>query len=155
MKRDTYLILHDIRSIHNVGSIFRTADCAAVKKIFLTGYTPAPVDRFGRVLKDFAKVSLGAENSVSWEKADRITDCIAGCKEKRMQVVAVEQDEQSVDYKTWSPGGSVAYILGNEPDGLSKEVLAACDVIIEISMHGSKESLNVSVAAGIILFNNL
>lgn len=153
MKRDTYVILHDIRSIHNVGSIFRTADGAGVKNIFLTGYTPAPVDRFGRARKDFAKVSLGAEKSVDWERVEDVCTLIERLKRETIQVVAVEQDVRSVAYTHFSPNGSVAYMFGNEPEGLPKKVLDQADVIIEIPMHGKKESLNVSVAAGIILFH--
>ena len=145
------LILHDIRSVHNVGSIFRTADAGGVKKIYLTGYTPAPVDRFGRARKDFTKVSLGAERTVEWE-AVALKPLLVKLKKSGVQVVAVEQDKHSVDYRGFRPQKSVALILGNETEGIARTILKRCDAIVEIPMHGVKESLNVSVAAGIVLF---
>ncbi len=148
-----YLILHNIRSEHNVGSIFRTADAAGVGKIYLSGYTPAPVDRFGRDVQKISKVSLGAEKSIPWEQRENILDLIKDLKAQDLEIVAVEQDERSVDYKKYKPKKDVAYILGDEVRGVPKEVLDAVDSIVEIPMKGEKESLNVSVTAGIVLFN--
>jgi 23S rRNA (guanosine2251-2'-O)-methyltransferase len=152
-KRPTRVILSDIRSVHNVGSIFRTADAAGVKKIYLTGLTPTPVDRFGRKRKDFAKVSLGAEEFVSWEYVDDTPLLLERLKCEGAQLVAVEQDASAIDYRRFKPQYPVAFIFGNEVDGLSEDVIRACDAVIEIPMRGTKESLNVSVVAGIILFN--
>ena len=154
MKKDVFLILHNIRSQYNVGSIFRTADAVGVEKIYLTGYTPTPVDRFGRKVGSIAKVSLGAEESVSWEKREVATLLIQELTERQVEIVSVEQDERAIDYKTYTSTSSVAYILGDEVRGVSEDVLSLSDVIIEIPMKGTKESLNVSVATGIILFNN-
>lgn len=150
-----YLILHNIRSVHNVGSIFRTADAAGVAKIFLTGYTPTPLDRFKRPRKDFVKVSLGAEQTVSWEKVVSIERVITMLKQQDFFIASLEQNNTSIDYKEYKPQGSTALILGNEVDGVSQKVLDMSDSIIEIPMRGEKESLNVSVAAGIALFELL
>ena len=147
-----YIILHDIRSAANVGSIFRTADGAGVSKIYVTGYTPAPVDRFGRARGDIVKVALGAEKSVPWEQGHTITACIKRLQKEGVQVVAVEQAPGARDYKSYRPHFPAAFVFGNEVRGLSNAVRKASDLTIEIPMHGSKESLNVSVAAGIVLF---
>ncbi|MSR78982.1 MAG: TrmH family RNA methyltransferase [Candidatus Taylorbacteria bacterium] len=149
--RKTYAVLYNIRSVHNVGSIFRTADCFGVSEVILVGYTPAPIDRFGRILKAFGKVSLGAEVSVSWRQFGKISEALSYLREQRVFVVAVEQDEKSKDYRRLKLKQSVAYIFGNEVGGIPKKIVSECDVVVEIPMHGKKESLNVSVTAGIIL----
>jgi len=166
------LILHNIRSVYNVGSIFRTADAAGVSKIILSGYTPLPHDRFGLPRKDFAKVSLGAEKTISWEHVKTFAAAVKKVKKENYLVVAVEQDKKSVSlfdfHRLWrgpaKSGGKppfdktqgkpkpVALVLGNEVRGLSKQSLSLCDAIVEIPMRGKKESLNVSVAAGIAMF---
>lgn len=148
-----FLILHNIRSIHNVGSIFRTADACGVDKIFLTGYTPIPVDRFGRDVKALSKVSLGAEKTVPWEKFSNIKKLIEKLQKEGVSIVALEQDDRSVNYKKFKPKFPLALIVGNEVRGISKDILSLCDSIIEIPMRGEKESLNVSVATGIALFS--
>lgn len=149
-----YLILNDIRSVHNVASIFRTADAAGVSKIYLTGYTPAPLDRFGRARRDFAKVSLGAENFVSWEAARSASRFLKRLKKEGVRLAAIEQDTRAVSYKKISARGKpLALLFGNEVRGLPKHLLSLCDAIAEIPMRGKKESLNVSVAVGIALFN--
>ena len=146
------LILDNIRSAHNVGSIFRTADGAGVTKIFISGVTPAPSDRFGRPVKEIAKVALGAEKAVAWQKTENTTQIISKLKKEGYSVVALEQDERAVDYKNFKPSGKIALIVGNEVGGISKDILKLCDHVIEIPMKGKKESLNVSVATGIALF---
>jgi len=150
-----FLILHNIRSTHNVGSIFRTADAAGVSKIYLVGYTPTPLDRFGRPRKDIAKVALGAEKEIPWEHFSNIKTLLKKLKKEKTQIVALEQAENSIDYKTFKPKNSLALILGNEVGGVEKDVLKLCDKVIEIPMGGKKESLNVSVAAGVVLFRVL
>ena len=152
MERILTVILHDIRSSQNVGSIFRTADAAGVSKMYLTGYTPGPKDRFGRINTEFAKTSLGAEAYVPWEAKADIFALITELKKKGVRVIAVEQSARAVPYMELRAPASVAFIFGNEVTGIPEEVLAQCDAAIEIPMHGKKESLNVSVAAGIILF---
>ena len=159
MKKQNIIILHDIRSVQNVGAMFRTADAAGVNKIYLTGYTPAPLDRFGRKRKDLAKSALGAEEFVTWEQKKNIFPLITKLKEEKYFIVAIEQDKKSVDYKKVSArGGSalggkkLAFIVGAEVTGIPKNIVKKCDLIAEIPMRGQKESLNVSVALGIVLF---
>jgi tRNA G18 (ribose-2'-O)-methylase SpoU len=147
------VLLHNIRSAHNVGSIFRTADAAGVSRLYLTGYTPTPTDRFGRPQKDIAKTALGAERTVPWEYHKDPIMFIAKLKTAGACVVGVEQDGRARDYRSFTPEGMAVYLFGNEVRGLSKQLLERCDTIVEIPMHGKKESLNVSVAAGIILFS--
>jgi 23S rRNA (guanosine2251-2'-O)-methyltransferase len=151
----TKVILHNIRSVHNVGSIFRTCDAAGIGEIVLCGYTPQPLDRFGNQRSDLAKVALGAEKSVKWSFVEDIKSAIAELKKSGFEIVAIEQAEKSIDYKDVKVGEKVAFIFGNEPDGIEKEILDICDVIAEIPMRGEKESLNVSVTAGVALFRIL
>lgn len=149
------LILHNIRSAHNVGAIFRTAECAGVQKIFLTGYTPAPRDKFERVNKQIVKTALGAEKVVRWEKRDDLPHLLSELKKQNFKIIALEQDKKAIDYKKTRLVGNVALILGNEVGGIESEILQICDQMIEIPLKGKKESLNVSVAAGIALFRFL
>ena len=142
-RAEVYLILHNIRSLYNVGSIFRTADGAGVSKIYLTGYTPEPAP----------KTALGAEKYVSWEKVANIQRLTNKLKKSKVQIVALEQSKNAVDYRKFKPRYPAALILGNEVRGLSPSLLKKCDKIIQIPMRGRKESLNVSVAAGIALFS--
>ncbi len=156
MKRDqkNILILHNIRSVENVGAMFRTADAAGIDKIYLTGYTPCPLDRFGRKRGDLAKSALGAEEFVAWEQKKNINTLLKKLKAEKFFIIAIEQDKKSIDYKTLrlrSGRGSV-FIVGSEVGGIPKNILKKCDVIAEIPMRGKKESLNVSVALGIGLF---
>lgn len=153
--RETVVILPDIRSALNVGSIFRTADAAGVSKIYLTGYTTAPVDKFGRVEKQIAKTALGAEKNLPWEKASDVARLLAKLKKTGFQIVAVEQDNRSIDYKKLKIGSKTAFVFGNETDGLPCKILDKCDIMIEIPMRGQKESLNVAVSAGVVLFQAL
>lgn len=148
-----YVVLDNIRSIHNVGSIFRTADCAGISKIYLCGVTPLPIDRFGRKRSDFQKVALGAEDSVPFEYKDETLVALAELKKRGVQIIAVEQANNSIDYRSFNPTGDVAFVFGAEVPGVSAGVLKKCDKIIEIPMRGKKESLNVSVTVGVILFS--
>ncbi len=164
--RKIAVMLHNVRSAHNVGSIFRTADAAGVSKIYLTGLTPAPIDRFGRIQKEIKKTALGAETFVAWERVAPRT-AIKALVEKGWDIVGVEQDSRASDYRKFKTGGNTLFIFGNEVRGLPKSIRDACDALIEIPMRGAmvrqahhprhikrgKESLNVSVAAGIILFS--
>lgn len=145
-------ILHNIRSMYNVASMFRTADAAGVEKIFLTGYSPAPIDRFGKKRLQFVKVSLGAEDSVPWEKVSEIGRLIKKLKTQGVAVCAVEQDSNALQYNKFKPKRDVALVFGNEVRGLRKTLLKKVDHILEIPMWGKKESLNVSVAFGIIIY---
>jgi tRNA G18 (ribose-2'-O)-methylase SpoU len=153
-KQQNILILHDVRSVENVGAMFRTADAAGINKIYLTGYTPTPIDRFGRKRKDLAKSALGAEEYVPWEHRS-LPALLRSLRRGKFQIIAIEQDEKSIDYKKIKTKSKNAFLLGTEVSGIPKDVLEKCDVIAEIPMHGKKESLNVSVAAGIALFTLL
>jgi tRNA G18 (ribose-2'-O)-methylase SpoU len=147
------LILDNIRSAHNVGSIFRTADAAGVSEVFLCGVTPDPIDRFGRDRSDISKIALGAEKSVTWKHFESTPEAIMFAKDSGLKVIALEQNENSVSYKDAKVDfENSALVLGEETKGLPVEVLEMVDEIVEIPMYGEKESLNVSVAAGVALF---
>jgi len=151
----TALLLHNIRSAHNVGSIFRTADAAGVCAVYLTGFTPTPMDRFGRAQKEIAKTALGAEHTIPWEYAATPTSFIKRLKEEGWRIVGVEQDSRAIDYRTLTLDRPTLFILGNEVTGISPSLRKQCDTLVEIPMHGKKESLNVGVAAGVVLFSSL
>ena len=147
------ILLDNIRSVHNVGSIFRTAETIGIDKIYCCGTTPTPVDRFGRNREDFAKVALGAENVISWSYEPSSESFLKSLKKnKKLIIISLEQDEESVDYKKIKINSDCLIILGNEVEGVSKKLLKLSDIIAEIPMLGKKESLNVSVAGGIFLF---
>lgn len=175
------VILNSIRSIHNVGSIFRTAAAAGVEKIYLCGITPSPLDCFGKVRSQFAKVSLGGERYVAWEKAGSALKTIDRLRVAGFKIFAVEQSRKAISYYratsymrhgTWSKRyrtRKIVLIFGNEITGLPKTILNKADKILEIPMRGAmvrhkrhprrsgigKESLNVAVAFGVVIFNIL
>ena len=166
MKKQVAILLHNVRSAHNVGSIFRTADAAGVSRVYLSGHTPRPVDRFGRPQKEIAKTALGAERMVPWEYAYRPVPFLNYLK-KEWDIVGIEQDTRAHEYRSYTLKRPTLFVFGNEVRGLSKELRGRCATLLEIPMHGAlvrqphhprhikrgKESLNVSVAAGIILFS--
>ena len=146
--KELYVIAHNIRSLHNVGSIFRTADSFGVSKIYLTGYTGTPPD------PKLAKVALGAEEFVPWEKAKTLGPLVKKLKAQGVRIAVLENNvnypvQKLSEYKKKFP---MALILGEETKGNTKKILDLADDIIEIPMHGRKESLNVSVACGIALY---
>jgi 23S rRNA (guanosine2251-2'-O)-methyltransferase len=147
-------VLSDIRSVHNVGSMFRTADGAGLEKLYLCGVTPLPLDRFGKVRSDFAKVSLGAEQWLSWEHCNSTLRLLTRLKKEGYAIFAVEQAPGSVP--PWKVSGrlprKIALVVGNEVDGLSRAVLERAGKILEIPMYGKKESLNVGVAFGVVAY---
>lgn len=149
------LILDNLRSVENVGSIFRSAESFGVSKIVLVGTTPAPRDRFNRVRQDMAKVSLGAEKLIDWEQAKSVSSEVSKLKGLGYQIVSLEQDRRSKRLRDFKPEEKFALIVGGEVNGVSKEILEASDEIVEIPMAGMKESLNVSVATGVALFHLL
>jgi len=165
------VVLHNIRSVYNVGSIFRTADAAGAEKIYLCGITPAPHDRLGNLRKDFAKVALGAEKCVAWESAKSAARAIDTLKKCGWKIFAVEQSKNSIPYSAirgirMHSGIRIALVLGDEVRGLPRSILKLADKILEIPMRGAlvrdaghpknsghgKESLNVAVAFGIVAF---
>lgn len=163
--------MDNIRSTHNVGSIFRTSDALGIKNIILCGTTPAPVDRFGRERKDVTKVSLGAEKSVVWKYEKDTVKILKKFKKENYKIIAIEQAENSVDYKKVKikNGENLVFVVGEEVKGVNPEVLEIADVIVEIPMRGlmvrqahhpcnikqGKESLNVSVSFGVAMFRIL
>ncbi|PJE74553.1 MAG: RNA methyltransferase [Candidatus Taylorbacteria bacterium CG10_big_fil_rev_8_21_14_0_10_41_48] len=149
--KDIRILLHDIRSVYNVGAIFRTADAIGVSRIYLSGYTPGPLDRFNRVRKDFAKSALGSEKSVASEHIDHL-EVLKQLKKEGFQILVIEQEKDSIDYKKVFLKQKILIIFGNEVLGVEKDVLKIADVVAEIPMKGKKESLNVSVSAGIVLY---
>jgi len=151
MKKETVLILDNIRSVLNVGAIFRTADAFGIGKIYLCGITPSPIDRFGRKRNDLHKTALGAEDSVPWCHAQSVTQVVQDLKNNNFKIISLEQSPTSKDYKDISLGGKTCIVLGSETDGVNEKVLKLSDEIAEIKMLGQKESLNVSVSAGILL----
>ncbi len=157
--REITVILWNIRSLFNVGSIFRTADGAGVEKIYLAGYTPAPVDVFGKYRPRMAKVSLGAEKSVEWEKTAKsvrgAVSLIKKLKKGGYVILAIEQAKNSIDILRFKPPlrrRKICLIMGNEVSGLPPKILKSADKILEIPMKGEKESLNVSVAFAVAAY---
>ncbi len=155
MKKKNILIIHNIRSVENVGAMFRTADAAGINKIYLTGYTPTPLDRFGRIRKDMAKSALGAENFVKWEFKKGLPALIRRLRREKYLIIGIEQTENSIDYKKVKLKKKNAFIMGAEVAGIPGNILQKCDAIAEIPMRGKKESLNVSVSCGVALFRIL
>lgn len=148
------IILDNIRSAYNVGSMFRTADAFGVKEIYLCGATPAPVDKFGRARKDIAKVALGAEKIIPWKYRVSTVSAINSLKKKGVKIISIEQNEKSADIKQIKKykNKDIALVFGNEVSGISRKILGLSDGIFEIPMFGKKESLNVSVAFGVALY---
>lgn len=140
------LILHNIRSLHNVGSLFRTADGAGVKKIFLTGFTGCPPR------KEIHKTALGAEEHVEWEHHWELETVLTTLKSQGVQIVGVESAAQSQHYLRIDYAPAVAFILGNEVWGVEPEIMEQVDQLVQIPMYGIKESLNVAVCGGILLY---
>lgn len=151
--REIVAVLADIRSVHNVGSIFRTADASGIKKIYLCGITPSPHDRFGKVREEFNKVALGSERFVQWEYAKSITAVLNKLKHAGFLIAAVEQADGSVSFTSLRKNKhNIALVMGNEVKGVSKRIVSKADTVIEIPMKGGKESLNVSVAFGVVAY---
>ncbi len=154
--RKVVLVLHNIRSAHNVGSMFRTADGAGVSEVILAGYTPHPPKDDAIYLTDadkaLRKTALGAERMMPWRKVASITRLMTRLRKEGYVIVALEQAKTSIDYRTYQSSEKIALIVGNEVGGVEEKILKQCDVILEIPMRGEKNSLNVSVATGIALY---
>ena len=142
------VLLHNIRSMHNVGSVFRTADAFLIGGIWLTGYTPRPPHR------DIHKTALGATDTVHWEYSENVHEAIELLKQEGYRIFAIEQVENSVPLNVFKrvPNEKIVLIFGNEVTGVESAVLSECEGSIEIPQFGMKHSLNVSVAAGIVLW---
>lgn len=150
------IVLYNIRSSYNVGSIFRTADAAGVEKIYCCGITPRPLDRFARLNQRLAKTALGAQDYILWKYTRSIIKLLDQLKKQCYPIFAVEQAPNSVSLFDVRPKKSqqdkIVLVLGNEIKGLPAAILKRADKIIEIPMRGKKESLNVAVAFGITVF---
>jgi len=143
MQRELHLIANDIRSLENVGSLFRTADSLGVKKLWLCGYTAAPPD------PRISKVALGAEKSVPFEVFSDILQVFTRLKQEGIPVYALELTESAIDLTRFAPPDRLAILLGTETTGITPSLIEKCDGVIKIQQHGIKESMNVGVAAGI------
>ena len=143
------VVLDNIRSAHNVGSIFRSSDSFKVDKVYLCGICSVPPSA------EIHKSALGAEDSVEWEHYDRTVDAVARLRDEGYSIVSVEQTVDSVplDRLAAEPGGRYALVFGNEVDGVSQDVVDASCFSVEIPQFGTKHSLNVSVSAGIVLWH--
>ena len=148
-KTPIYFFLENIRSAHNIGSIFRTADGMGASKIFLSGYTCRPPHR------ELAKTSLGAEFSVDWEHNEDTILLANKVKDQQIKLVLLEHTKYSESLYKLDWKFPLCIVLGNEVEGVSEELIKLCDKHVEIPMHGIKQSLNVSVAAGIIGYEML
>lgn len=148
-KQQFVVIAYNIRSLYNVGSIFRTCDAVGVDKLYLGGYTGGPDD------KQIKKTALGAQATVSWEKYWQTHKLIDILKKQGYEIVALEKTNKSINYLKYKPKFPIALILGNEKRGVSDKILAKCNKVIHLPMKGKKESLNVSVAFGIIAYKLL
>lgn len=146
------LVIHNVRSSHNVGSLIRTADGVGVEEVILSGYTPGPYDRFKRPNKELIKTALGAHESVPVRHTDSIVEEMMRYKQEGWTIVACESGIQGMPYTAIPPCAAYVCIVGNEVEGLDEGVTQVADVVAEIPMNGTKESLNVAVAGAVLLF---
>lgn len=142
-KKDFYIIAHNIRSLYNIGTIFRTADGLGADRLFLTGYSGRPPR------KEISKVALGAEEAVSWQHYKSLTYLINKLKKQDVQIVALEIGGRAINYLDFKPKFPLALIVGNEVRGISEATVKKADKTIYLPMAGIKESLNVGVAMAI------
>lgn len=142
-KREFYVVCDNIRSLENIGSIFRTADALGVGKIFLCGISGRPPHH------KISKTALGAEKTIPFEYCRQTGRLIDKLKRDKINIIALEQDKKAVVYTRYRPKFPLALVVGNEVKGISKKILQKCDKIIFLPMHGKKKSLNVSVAFGV------
>ncbi|MBW8244438.1 RNA methyltransferase [Muricauda oceani] len=148
-KSPIIIILDNVRSLNNIGSVFRTADAFLVQKIYLCGITATPPH------KDIRKTALGATESVDWEYRKDTLELVEALKEEGVRIVSVEQAENSVmlnDFRVDSKK-TIALVFGNEVKGVSQEVVSASDTVLEIPQFGTKHSLNISVSAGVVVWD--
>ncbi|MFS8130880.1 MAG: RNA methyltransferase [Candidatus Dojkabacteria bacterium] len=146
MKKHIVVVLDNIRSTFNVGSIFRTSDGAGVTKLYLCGITPTPDH------PKIKKTALGAEDYVKWEHHKNIIEVLVKLKKEKYTIVSVEQSDRAVSYRDFEYPNKVAFVFGNEISGVSNYVMEDSDYIVDIEMHGKKNSLNVATTVGIILY---
>lgn len=147
-KMPVTVVLDNIRSMHNVGSVFRTADGFRVERVVLCGFTPQPPHR------DINKTALGATESVPWEYVEDIRTVVNDLQIAGYKVIAVEQADKSTPLQDYQPRPAerIALIFGNEVEGVDEDIIALCDTVIEIPQFGTKHSFNISVSAGMVLW---
>ena len=143
------LLLDNVRSMYNVGAFFRTADGAGIERLYLSGITPPPQKR------GVAKTALGAEQTVSWERTDDPAGLLRDLAARGHQIAAIETSVHSVDLFDWRPAFPVCLVFGHEVDGIQPEIVRLCEVHIRIPMLGTKHSLNVATAAGVVMYELL
>lgn len=143
------ILLDDVRSMYNVGAFFRTADAAAIERIYLCGITPLPTQ------PGVAKTALGAEAAVAWDHAPQAFELAKELRANGHQLAALETSPHAIDLFDWKPQFPVCVLFGNEVDGLKPELLASCDVCVRIPMLGLKHSLNVATAGGVVMYELL
>lgn len=145
-KHPVVVVLDNVRSMHNVGSVFRSSDAFRIEKLYLCGITPKPPHR------EIRKTAIGAEESVAWESHPDTLSLVQSLQSEGYQIACIEQTDNSIPLHTFQPADQpVAIILGHEVDGVSQSVAEVADVALEIPQFGTKHSLNVSVTAGIVL----
>ena len=143
-----YVLLHNVRSLYNVGAFFRTADAVGISKLYLSGFTGAPPS------KQIAKTALGAEQSVPWERVDA-EQLIEERRRDGCETAAIETVDGAIDLFDWTPRFPVLVVFGHEVDGLPRELVERCDRRVRIPMSGVKRSLNVATAGGVVLYELL
>ena len=148
-KTPIIVVLDNIRSLNNIGSVFRTSDAFLVKKIYLCGITATPPH------KDIHKTALGSTETVEWEYVENIMDLVQRLKSENIKVISIEQAENATMLNEFQPESNTTYamIFGNEVKGVKQEVVSASDVVLEIPQFGTKHSLNISVSAGIVIWD--
>ncbi|WP_062056421.1 RNA methyltransferase [Aquimarina longa] len=148
-KTPLIIILDNIRSLNNIGSVFRTADAFLIEKIYLCGITATPPH------KDIQKTALGATDTVDWEHQKNTLEVVQNLKSQNIKILAIEQAENATMLNSFTPDTDQKYaiIFGNEVKGVHQDVVSESDLVIEIPQHGSKHSLNISVSAGVVIWD--
>ena len=148
-KSNIIVVLDNVRSLNNIGSIFRTSDAFLIEKIYLCGITATPPH------KDIHKTALGATETVDWEYMENCMEVVEKLQKKGVQVVAIEQAENAVFLNDFHPNDNTTYafIFGNEVRGVSQKVVNQCDMVVEIPQYGTKHSLNIAVSTGVVLWD--
>ena len=148
-KTPIIVVLDDVRSLHNIGSVFRTSDAFLIEKIYLCGITATPPN------KEIHKTALGATETVAWEYVKNVLEIVQQLKSEKIKVYSVEQTENAIMLDHFQPETNTTYALlfGNEVKGVSQEAIDASDGLLEIPQLGSKHSLNISVSAGIVIWD--
>ncbi len=149
IKTPLIVILDNIRSLNNIGSVFRTADAFLIEKIYLCGITAQPPH------KDIHKTALGATDSVEWEYVENIAELLQSLKDRNVVILSIEQSEGSIPLNDFKVKNETTYavIFGNEVKGVSQEVVSKSDAVIEIPQCGTKHSLNISVSTGVVIWD--